>query len=279
MATNRPLFPVIFTDLDGTLLDHDSYSAKPADRLIRQISEQSIGAVVPVTSKTRAELRALQRSIPLPLSIGVSENGSVIYAPDGYPFINTNEPQIILLGIEYSGILDRIDNLPKNLRQHIIGFSDMSGTELSKVTGLELNDALLAKRREASEPFLWSGSDAELEELNLIMADFNIRIQRGGRFYHFTGQATKDLAMARIMGAFTERTPRADIISIALGDGPNDLGMIEAADIGVIMPNPEGVTIQSCKSHVRTASMPGPRGWAMAVAEIIVELGVILPER
>ena len=53
----RPAHPLIFTDLDGTLLDHESYSAKPADLLIEQIIGQSIGSVIPITSKTRAELR------------------------------------------------------------------------------------------------------------------------------------------------------------------------------------------------------------------------------
>ena len=67
-----------------------------------------------------------------------------------------------------------------------------------------------------------------------------------------------------------------EIISIALGDGPNDLAMIEAADFGVIMPNPEGVTIESTKPHVRTAPLSGPEGWAIAVTEILAELGLNL---
>lgn len=272
------LYPLIFTDLDGTLLDHNSYSAKPADLLIRRIIGQSIGSVIPITSKTRAELRSLQNSIAIGETISVTENGSVIYVPPGYSLGQTSDPQVTLLGSGYSEILDRVAGLPKLLRQHIRGFADMSGAEVSEATGLGIEESVLAKQREASEPFLWSGSDEALEELRSIMAEANIRIQRGGRFYHFTGHATKEQAMARIKTSFVEQKPDCEVISIALGDGPNDLGMIEAADFGTIMPNPAGVTIGSSKPHVRTAAAPGPEGWVLAISELFAELGIILSE-
>lgn len=272
------LYPLIFTDLDGTLLDHNSYSAKPADLLIRRIIDQSIGSVIPITSKTRAELRSLQNSIAIGETISVTENGSVIYVPPGYSLGHTSDPQVTLLGSGYAEILDRIAGLPKLLRQHVRGFADMSATEVSEATGLGIDEALRAKQREASEPFLWTGSDEALEELRSIMAEANIRIQRGGRFYHFTGHATKEQAMARIKTSFLEQKPDCKVISIALGDGPNDLGMIEAADFGTIMPNPAGVTIGSNKPHVRTAAAPGPEGWVLAISELFAELGIILSE-
>lgn len=278
MISKRPVYPLIFTDLDGTLLDHKSYSAKPADLLIQQMFDKSLGYVIPITSKTLAELQSLQQSIPICQSIGVTENGSVIHFPHGNPFEATSAPQNILLGIEYAEILNRVAELPQILRQHISGFADMSAAEVAKATRLGIDDARLAKERQATEPFLWSGSDAEFKQLQTIMSDADIQIQRGGRFYHFTGYATKELAMARIRGLFADRKPEYEIISIALGDGPNDLAMIEAADIGVIMPNPDGVTIASTNPHVRTAAAPGPRGWVMAIQEIFAELGLIMPE-
>ena len=274
----RPVYPLIFTDLDGTLLDHDSYSAKPADLLIQQIIASSLASIIPITSKTRAEWRSLQQSIPLAETVSVTENGSAIHTPRGLRLETGNRPQIIMLGIEYEEIVERINKLPPFLRQHITGFSDMSVAEVAAATGLGTGDALLAKNRQASEPFLWSGSDAQLEELEALMTDADIRIQRGGRFYHFTGHATKQQAMALIKAAFAAGKPDTKIVSIALGDGPNDLAMIEAADFGVIMPNPEGVTIESSKPRIRTAPVPGPQGWVLAVREIFAELGLNLQE-
>ncbi|CAO1651068.1 HAD-IIB family hydrolase [Parasphingorhabdus sp. NYA22] len=272
----RSVYPVIFTDLDGTLLDHHGYSAKPADQLVGRLSQQSLAEIIPVTSKTYAELLWLKQEIPLPFSLCVTENGSVIHGPEGYFRIEHSPSETITLGIAYPTILDQIGKLPASLRHHFRGFADMSAEAVVDATGLALDDARRAKDRQATEPFLWSGTDDELESLAAIVGNAGLRIQRGGRFYHLTGHATKEQAMVQIIKIIDRQKPDCDVISIALGDGPNDLAMIEAADFGVIMPNPQGVTIESTKPRVRTASLPGPAGWVIAVTEILAELGLNL---
>tara|TARA_R110000796_G_scaffold14011_10_gene45352 strand:+ start:33094 stop:34119 length:1026 start_codon:yes stop_codon:yes gene_type:complete len=270
------IHPVIFTDLDGTLLDHKSYSARPADQLVQLLCDRDIAEVVPITSKTIWELLWLKQEVPIPFSIGVTENGSVIHGPEDYFQKDGKRSQILTLGVEYQEILSQIQKLPLPIRRHLSGFSDMSVAEVGEATGLSLDDAKRAKDRQATEPFLWSGSDQELAALESIVGQANIQLQRGGRFYHLTGRATKEQAMDYIVKAIAKRKPDFEIVSIALGDGPNDLAMIEAADFGVIMPNPEGMTIISAKPHVRTAPLPGPQGWVIAVTEILAELGLNL---
>jgi mannosyl-3-phosphoglycerate phosphatase len=274
----RPVYPVIFTDLDGTLLDHHSYSAKPADALARKLHQQSLAEVIPVTSKTYAELLWLQQEIPLPFSLCVTENGSVIHGPESFFAGDGGRTGRITMGIAYSAILDQIGKLPGSLRNHFTGFADMSVEQVVDATGLAFGDAKRAKDRQATEPFLWSGTGDELEALATTVAESGLRIQRGGRFYHLTGHATKEQAMGRIIDMIAGQKPDCDVVSIALGDGPNDLAMIEAADFGVIMSNPEGVTIESTKPHVRTVPLPGPKGWVIAVTEILAELGLNLRE-
>lgn len=234
--------------------------------------------IIPITSKTRSELLALQQTIPIHDTVNVTENGSVIHAPHGRPLTSENLPQTIIIGVEYRRILDCIEALPQELRGHITGFSDMSVEAVVEATGLNGDDARRAKEREATEPFIWSGSDSAYAELEAAMVQTDIRIQRGGRFYHFTGQATKEQAMAKIVRAYQDQEPDTKFLTIALGDGPNDLGMIEAADMGVIMPNPDGATISSTQPHVRTAVAPGPRGWAATMLEISKEYGFTLSE-
>ena len=45
--------PVIYTDLDGTLLDHDTYSANEAKEILGKLSASQV-PVIPATSKTYA---------------------------------------------------------------------------------------------------------------------------------------------------------------------------------------------------------------------------------
>jgi mannosyl-3-phosphoglycerate phosphatase family protein len=266
-------YPLIFTDLDGTLLDHHSYSASPADGLIAQLKARNIGQVIPVTSKTRSELAVLRETIPLHYSIGVTENGSVIDDRAGLLGGAKGDARTHILGMEYQQILAAIAALPQHLAGHISGFANMSPKQIAAATGLDLADAERAGQREATEPFLWSGNDDELAEVQALLAQSGIELQRGGRFYHLTGKATKKMAIAQIASAMRVVRGDAHIVCIALGDGPNDLGMIEAADYGVIMPNPDGVTILSEQKNVRTAPYAGPKGWIAAVQNILSELG------
>lgn len=267
-------FPLIFTDLDGTLLDHDTYSAEPAASLIRSLQETASADVIPVTSKTQSELASLDQKLPFEKSVKVSENGAVIQAPPSSPPAKKFTQTTMFLGVRYREILAAIDALPDELRHHINGFANMTSEDVCRHTGLNIDQAKEAKDRQASEPFLWSGTDEELEDLRARMAPHGILLQQGGRFHHLTGRATKQQAMQTIMQAFQDHNPKNRLSSIALGDGPNDLEMIEAADFGVIIPNHDGVAIRSNKPSVRTARKPGPEGWMLAVKDILRELGM-----
>ena len=73
----------VFTDLDGTLIDFETYSAELSAPSLRELQ----GAGVPVvfcSSKTRGEQQALLDSLELSLPC-IVENGSGLYLPKGLP--------------------------------------------------------------------------------------------------------------------------------------------------------------------------------------------------
>ena len=72
-------FVIIFTDLDGTLLDHISYDwskAKPALKICQSLHIP----VIMVSSKTRAELDILRKEMAISFPL-ISENGGGIFFP------------------------------------------------------------------------------------------------------------------------------------------------------------------------------------------------------
>ncbi len=268
------ILPLIFTDLDGTLLDHDTYSAEPAQSFIETYLTTANIDVVPVTSKTQAELSLLGNAIPFSVTTQIAENGSVIKFSEDFAR-KADVTDTIVLGVNYETILSAINALPADLRREVLGFADMNAEEVANCTGLSVPDACRAKTRDATEPFLWSGNDLQMTALKDIMGSAGIHIQQGGRFFHFTGTATKRCAIEKIMSLYREQRPQVDYVSIALGDGPNDLEMIETADYGVIVPNYSGAAIGSSKPHVRVAKQAGPKGWVSAVTDILRQLDLI----
>ena len=55
---------LVFTDMDGTLLDHHDYSYAPALNMLDILKGRHI-PVIPTTSKTKAELDSLMGDLSL----------------------------------------------------------------------------------------------------------------------------------------------------------------------------------------------------------------------
>jgi mannosyl-3-phosphoglycerate phosphatase len=73
---------LVFTDMDGTLLDHHTYSFEAAKPALSALESKSI-PVIPTTSKTFAELQPLRERIGLDGPF-IVENGAAIFIPHGF---------------------------------------------------------------------------------------------------------------------------------------------------------------------------------------------------
>lgn len=248
---NSPLKAIVFTDLDGTLLDHAHYDFSPALPAMKALKERGI-PLIPTTSKTYAEVEVLMGQLEIS-GIAILENGAAIHG--------IGEEGVKM---EYGALRQRMNALPSHLRAQMRGFGDMSVDEVAEETGLDLEAAKRAKARKSSEPFIWSGSDEEMLALQEEMAREELTITRGGRFFHILPKTGKAEAMAKVIRHLNGDAP---IQTLALGDGPNDIGMLEAADHGVIIPNPHGVDLTSLSQarRLEVAENPGPSGWNKSV--------------
>lgn len=255
---------LIFSDLDGTLLDHHTYSFAPALPALERLKRAKIPVIL-TTSKTLAEVQELKHKLGNEHPC-ILENGSAVWIPAGYFFLN-DAAQTEVLGVPAERIHQVLDQLPGELRSQIQGFRDMTDADVAAVTGLPEPDAARARQRAASEPFLWSGTEEEIDQVRGHLEQNGLSLKRGGRFYHAQGKIDKADALQWLARRYGNETIP---LTVALGDGHNDIGMLKAAGIGILVENPDGPSVnkQIAGTAIRVAA-PGPAGWNVAVQQVL----------
>jgi mannosyl-3-phosphoglycerate phosphatase len=246
----------VFTDLDGTLLDHDTYDWTPARPALTALRAAGV-PVIPVTSKTLAELDVLCAALRLD-GPRVAENGAVLAFP-GEP------PRITAPGIA------RIRTLLAGWRREtdwrFRGFGDMNLDDIVAATGLDAASARRAAQRLASEPVLWEDDDTALEAFRNRARQAGLATLQGGRFLHVLGVADKGTALRRVADALGGRRR-----TVALGDSPNDLAMLRAADVPVIVRRKRGEPIAlPDRPDARITPSPGPAGWNRVILDLLAK--------
>jgi mannosyl-3-phosphoglycerate phosphatase len=261
---------VVYTDLDGTLLDHDNYSFEAALPSLQRLQRLGV-PVVPVTSKTLAELDMLLTSLAI-TGPCIAENGGLIALPPGYfkeqPTLKpVGRFQVEYLSLEYSAITGLLESLRHEFGFAFTGFADMDDGRVAELTGLDLAAAGLARRRLCSEPLLWLDTAAAFDEFARRLAQHGCTLVKGGRFFHVLGQTDKAQAMQRLNHRFSQ-AGFSGFTSIALGDSPNDSLMLEAADVAVVIRRKDGSSLQ-LETHGKTFTTraSGPAGWHEFFAE------------
>lgn len=251
---------IVFTDLDGTLLDHSDYSYAAARPALAALMARGVPLIL-ASSKTAAEI------LPLHQDLGLRD----------WPMIVENGAQRVTPGAAaadrgaYQRLRAILASLPPALAAPYRGFGDMSDAEVARITGLAPEAAARARLRCFTEPGLWSGSADALEPFLAALSERGVSARRGGRFLTLSFGGTKAQQMAGIMADLGADT------SIALGDAPNDVEMLEAADYGVIIRNDHGKGIPAlpgeARGRITRTAAPGPEGWNGAVLALLDRLG------
>lgn len=267
---------IVLTDLDGTLLDHHSYTAKPAHEALSRLAQLDIPCIFN-TSKTFSEVVLLRRDLHIS-SPFACENGSAL-------FIAKNNGQFSPLSTQQQDYNSEILATPyadllKVLYQarqqgfNFRSFNDMPASEVAAVTGLSEESALLAKQRSASEPLLWRGTEQELSSFKVYVEAHNLQLIKGGRFYHVMGTSDKANAndFFRNYYAHQHKVAADNIGVIALGDGENDRNMLEQANIPIVIPASENKTLRLNNPNTITAKEAGPAGWNQEILKLITQL-------
>lgn len=260
---------IIFTDMDGTLLDHQTYSYDFALEMLVYIGEKNIPLIL-ITSKTSKEVIIWQEKLGI-IEPFICENGAALFIPDGYRnFDMSLYPlkdgyRIVCLGKEYKFITTYIDSIKDKYK--IKGFNDMKIEEIMVLTGLNKQNAGLAKQREFSEPFVIE-DELQVRLLEKEASMYGLKITKGGRFFHCIG-VNQDKGKALEIASAIFRRNGYESKSIALGDGKNDESMLSAADIAIQIPSHDKSFVNMNIKNIIKAKYPGPKGWADSLRGIL----------
>jgi len=262
---------LVFSDLDGTLLDHETYRWDAAQQALDTLHNLGI-CIVLASSKTAAELVPLREAMGLSHCEAIVENGAGILEPVSEE--NHCEDTAQITSGRYQALLDRLEAIPQSLRRHFTGFSNWSVGEVRGHTGLDEKAAQAAKQRQFSEPGIWSGTENDRKAFIDALQTSGIVAIQGGRFLTLSFGGNKADRLKEIAGRYVAKGKAP--YTIALGDAPNDVAMLEAADMGIIIPNPGGAGIAplpgEADGHIIRAVQNGPAGWSAAMLQVIRRL-------
>ena len=268
---------LLFTDLDGSLLDHDDYSYQPAVPVLDLLEQLRI-PVIMASSKTRAEMLELRRELDNEHPF-IVENGAAVLIPRGY---FTRPPEDV---IERDGYWVRsfapareswaqpLAALREQFPDRFVDFATAGIEGIEAMTGLPRASAALANEREYSEPLQWRGNDEELTIFLTALREAGATVLRGGRFYSVGGDCDKGTALVWLRRQYALAAAASAVYDLAIGDGQNDVPMLEQAHRALLIPAPkrplpvlqrtQGILVG--RGYGPTAWADGVRGWLRAL--------------
>lgn len=275
---STPPVLVLYSDLDGTLLDESTYSFEAARPALERIRGQPVVLVL-CTSKTRAEVEVIQRQLEIYHPI-IIENGGAVYLPAGdasrswWDGIPVTDWLKVSLGLPYRTLVRRLRAIQRATGLRLAGFRDMSPQAVAAACGLSLAEARRAKRREFDEPFtVTPDTPAARQAVGEEARRSGLKVSMGGRFLHLSGGSDKGRAVAVLDHLLHRRF--GPILTVGLGDSPNDLPMLQTVQLPILVRRPNGECHPGLVQHLPDARQTrgiGPDGWNRAVLDLFDEL-------
>ena len=267
------MLKIVFTDLDGSLLDHRTYDYSPARPALAKLQEKHIPLVF-CTSKTAAEMIPFRTEIKNEDPF-IVENGGGIYIPTSYfsalPVETRKSDHFLVFsrGLPYIQLQEILARLSGECGMTVQSFDQLTASELAESSGLSLEQAQRSLQREFDLPFTIVSLHPNRSQLEAKVQQLGLRLIQGGRFFHLSCDSGKGGAVAQLIGLY-QANLGGPVRSMGLGDSRNDLSMLEEVDIPVIIPNPLSIApLADELPGGQRAHTPGPKGWNDAVLSFL----------
>ena len=261
---------IVITDLDGTLLDHSTYSFCEAEDALGLLREKGVPLIL-CSSKSRAEIEVYRKKLSNNEPF-ISENGGAIFIPEGYGDLKCEFDKIddgylvIEIGSEYQTLADAFEKIKKRAGINIKSITEFTIDEIVWLTGLSGEEAFLAQKREYILPFIIYGGEEDVKIIKDEILSSGLTCTEGARFVHLMGGNDKGKAVKILVDIFKKNYPETEITTVGLGDSLNDLPMLEVVDKAFLVRKEAGNYEERLKVEgLAYADGIGPVGWNKAI--------------
>jgi mannosyl-3-phosphoglycerate phosphatase len=260
---------VVFTDPDGTLLDHRAHPCIPSCEAFRVLADHNVPLVL-CSSRTRAELEIIQQEFHFRHPF-ISENGGAVYLPRGY-FSSSSDPadmsgyDVIPFGGHQQHVVETLRRTAEAQGIGVRGVNDMSVQEVADECGLTLAEARLAQLREYGEPFRILSSDPAVHSrLISALRRAGLRCVNGGRFQHVSSGADVRRSVQALTSLYRQRFGR--VLTVGVSAGLTDPALLREVDIPIVVLDSEVDPARVLRKvpTARVTSAAGAAGWDEAI--------------
>jgi len=252
---------VVFTSVDGTLLDAHTFSAGPSGAAIQRLRAAGI-PVVPVTVMTLDEMTPVAAELGLEHAMVVEAGGAIARWTGG-------AWEVEACGPPAETLLDVVLHIEDRSGARLLLYSALPESEAARLSARSGAMLEASKHRLFSEPFIIESGD--MEAVSRAAAELGFSIRRGRRFLHLCRECDEGEAFRKI------RDELGADVAVAVGGAAVDAEFLALADVAIIVPGPDGQPDPALRAklpHARIAPAPGPAGWAAAIEEAVESLTI-----
>ena len=254
----------IFTDLDGSLLNHNNFEFMEIKDFILDCIKNGI-KIIPNTSKTKSEIEVFLDQLGQNLPF-VVENGAAIHNLDLVHRKLRFKNNSLVFSRSVNEILELFEKrIPIELKKRCSFLKDMSSIEQMKILGLNKKYLPFALNREYSMPLVFDGSKELVNRFTALLKKIGMKLHEGGRIYNICDDCSKGKAMTTLIEKL-KNDFNFKSHSIVIGDSPNDISMLDVSDQPCIIPLPNKKNLCHLKDKkIIRATQSAPQGWEEVV--------------
>lgn len=167
---------LVFSDLDGSLLDIHTYAWQPAMPWLDKLQDFQVPLIL-CSSKTAAEMQDIQQDLGLEGLPFIAENGAVIQ-----PDVRWEKTQRQIRGMTHRDIRSYIEQIRLQAGYKFTTFDDVDDRVIGEWTGLSRYRSTLARKHEASVTLIWRDTDEKMVQFEEELAQRGLKCLQGARF-------------------------------------------------------------------------------------------------